>query len=187
MYGDDPRVTVTPSAAQTAASEGDTVFLTLPGAAPPAVPPKESTVESQPVPEPPKAELPEAFKADSSIYLQGVIGTWKKSDAEALLGSPLKSRPAYDEKKKVNGQIFEWSDPSGRYRELELDFEATTGTLRTVFAYPNQMTWDDCRKLWGSDVSTTHTKDGRSFYSYLNRNLDVLVDRGGKVISLGLY
>ena len=28
---------------------------------------------------------------------------------------------------------------------------------------------------------------GRHFYSYLNRRLDVLVDNAGKVISLGLY
>jgi len=56
-----------------------------------------------------------------------------------------------------------------------------------VFAYPNQMTWDDCRKLWGGNVNTTRTKNGRTFYSYLNRKLDVLVDHGGKVISLGLY
>ena len=29
--------------------------------------------------------------------------------------------------------------------------------------------------------------DGRTFYSYMNRHLDVLVDPSGKVVSLGLY
>lgn len=164
----------------------DTVVLTLPGPATPAAEPKEAKAE-QPAPAQPKPELPEAFKEDSSVYLQRVIGIWKKRDAQALLGAPTRNRPAYDENKKINGQIFAWADPSGRYRELELDFDTDSGSLRTVFAYPNEMTWDDCRKLWGGSVNTTHTKNGRTFYSYLNRKLDVLVDHGGKVISLGLY
>jgi hypothetical protein len=163
----------------------DTVILTLPGPAALPVLPKESKAAA-PAPATPKADLPEAFKSDSSAYLQHVIGAWKKQDAEALLGAPIRNRQAYDENKQVNGQIFAWADPSGRYRELELDFD-DSGSLRTVFAYPNEMTWNDCRKLWGANVNATRTKNGRTFYSYLNRNLDVLVDHGGKVISLGLY
>jgi hypothetical protein len=141
----------------------------------------------EPAPPQPKIDLPEPFKEDSSAYLQRVIGIWKRRDAEALLGAPSRSRPAFDENKKPNGQIFAWADPSSRYREIELDFDSDSGSLRTVFAYPGQMTWDDCRKLWGGSVNATHTKNGRTFYSYLNRKLDVLVDHGGKVISLGLY
>ena len=179
LYADEPGTT------QSRASSADTVILTLPGA--PAAAPKEPVADPQPAPAPPKADLPEAFKEDSSAYLQRVIGIWKKRDAEALLGEPARSRPAYDESKKANGQIFAWLDPSGRYRELELDFDSDSGSLRTVFAYPNEMTWDDCRKRWGGNVNTTRTKNGRTFYSYLNRKLDVLVDHGGKVISLGLY
>ena len=33
----------------------------------------------------------------------------------------------------------------------------------------------------------TAANKGRKFYSYLDRHLDVLVDTGGNVISLGLY
>lgn len=183
----DRPVTVTASSPESLAGAEDTVIVTLPGppaGAKPAEPPAEA---APPAPALPKPELPDAFKNDSSVYLQRVIGIWKKRDAEALLGPAAHSRPAYDEKKKVNGQIFAWPDPTGKYRDLELDFEASSGTLRTVFAYPNAMTWDDCRKLWGSNVNTTQAKNGRHFYSYLNRKLDVLVDGGGKVISLGLY
>ncbi|HLK49721.1 MAG TPA: hypothetical protein VKT49_16375 [Bryobacteraceae bacterium] len=169
------------------ADEADTVVLTLPGAPAPQAAPAPPAPEAAPTPPAPKPELPEAFKSDSSAYLQQVIGIWKKRDAEAMLGEPARTRPAYDENKKSNGQILAWPDPTGRYHELELDFESDTGTLRTVFAYPNQMTWDDCRKIWGANVNTTRTRNGRVFYSYLNRKLDVLVDRGGKVISLGLY
>lgn len=199
LYAAEDSVTVTGSASQAATPAGDTVVLTLPGGPAPTAPasapdspaPAPSATpkppEAQPAPAPPKPELPEAFKNNASAYLQHGIGVWKKTDAEALLGPPLRSRLVYDENKKVNGQIFAWHDPTGRYRELELDFEAISGNLRTVFFYPNQMTWDDCRKLWGANVNTTHAKNGRTFYSYLNRNLDVLVDSGGKVISLGLY
>jgi hypothetical protein len=166
------------------ADEADTVILTLPGPAPQEAAPQPAVPEPA---KPPAPELPEAFKSDSSVYLQRVIGIWKKRDAEALLGDPARTRPAYDEARKANGQILAWADPTGRYKELELDFDSDSGSLRTVFAYPNQMTWDDCRKIWGGNVNTTRTKNGRTFYSYLNRKLDVLVDHGGKVISLGLY
>jgi len=183
----DGPVTVTASATDSLPPVNDTVIVTLPGPPAPTQPAESPAVAAPPAPALPKPELPEAFKSDSSVYLQRVIGIWKARDAEALLGPAAHSRPAYDEKKKVNGQILAWTDPTGKYRELELDFEADSGTLRTVFAYPNEMTWDDCRKLWGANVNTTHTRNGRSFYSYLNRKLDVLVDGGGKVISLGLY
>jgi hypothetical protein len=49
------------------------------------------------------------------------------------------------------------------------------------------MTWEECRGLWGANVLARKANQGRTFYSYLNRRLDVLVDRTGKVISLGLY
>jgi hypothetical protein len=49
------------------------------------------------------------------------------------------------------------------------------------------MTWQECRKLWGSRVSSTDADKGRTFYSYLDRRLDVLVDQTGKVINFGLY
>jgi hypothetical protein len=86
-----------------------------------------------------------------------------------------------------NGDIFAFSDASSRYRELELDFDRETGTLRSVFAYPWKMTWQECRKLWGTRVSATDADKGRKFYSYLDRRLDVLVDQTGKVINFGLY
>jgi hypothetical protein len=45
----------------------------------------------------------------------------------------------------------------------------------------------ECRRQWGANVSAAEANKGRRFYSYMNRRLDVLVDQGGKVISLGLY
>ena len=47
--------------------------------------------------------------------------------------------------------------------------------------------WTDCRRVWGANVTATTAAKGRKFYSYLNRRMDILVDTGGKVISVGLY
>ena len=65
--------------------------------------------------------------------------------------------------------------------------QADTGLLRTVFVYPWTMTWKDCLHQWGARVNSTEVSQGRVFYSYLGRKLDVLVDSAGKVISFGLY
>ena len=178
-YAADGTPSVTGSPVFRSNSSRDTLVLTLPG------PPKRA-VEPAPVPERPKADLPDGYKTDSSLYLQGLIGKWKKSDADGLMGAPARERNALDNK-SVTGHIYAYPDPSGRYKEIELDFDSDSGLLRTVFAYPKEMTWQDCRKLWGDNVNSTRAKNGRMFYSYLNRKLDVLVDHGGKVISLGLY
>ena len=134
----------------------------------------------------PKRFLPADFSADSGLFCQKRIGEWTQPDAYNLLGEPTRERPSLSEGAE-NGRIYAFNDPTGHYRELELDFEADTGLLRTVFVYPWRMTWADCRRLWGARVNTTTTEKGRSFHSYLNRRLDVLVDPDGKVISLGLY
>ena len=145
--------------------------------------------ETQPADIPPVARpfLPSDFQKDSALYCQRRIGEWTQPDAYNLLGDPLRERPAFDENRSVNGRIYAFADPTGRYREFELDFAGDTGTLRTVFVYPWSMTWTDCRKLWGANVTATGAQKGRTFYSYMNRHLDVLVDSAGKVVSLGLY
>jgi len=125
--------------------------------------------------------------SDPAAYCQRQIGRWKDADARKLLGEPKRRRPAYDEKKAVNGAIYAFEDPTGKYKELELDFDSKTGRLRTVFLYPPKLTWQECRRQWTGPVSTADAAQGRKFYSYTNRRLDVLVDPAGKVISLGWY
>jgi hypothetical protein len=134
-----------------------------------------------------KVFYPPAFEQNSALFCQKMIGEWTSDDARFLLGQPLRQRPAYGDNQSVNGQIYAFPDPTGRYRELELDFESGSGLLRTVFVYPQNMTWQDCRRQWGGEVSATEANKGRKFYSYVDRRLDVLVDSSGKVISLGLY
>lgn len=135
----------------------------------------------------PRPAYPAEFERDSAVYCQRLIGQWTIEDAAMLLGSADGSRPAFDDRRKENGTIFAFTDPTGHYRQIELDFDAGNGTLRTVFGYPWNLTWQECRRLWGVNVSAAEANKGRKFYSYLNRRLDVLVDKSGKVISLGLY
>jgi hypothetical protein len=104
-----------------------------------------------------------------------------------LLGEATRQRLALGEDQLETGLILAFADPTGRYKELELDFVNDTGALRGVFAYPWKMTWQECRRLWGARITARKANQGRTFYSYLNRRLDVLVDPNGEVISLGLY
>jgi hypothetical protein len=135
----------------------------------------------------PKPVLPAELERDSALFCQRRISEWSQPDAYNLFGDPLRDRPAFDDERKPNGTIYAYADPTGRYRELELDFDGETGVLRSVFVYPWKMSWQDCRRLWGAKVTSADATKGRTFYSYLNRRLDVLVDSGGRVISLGLY
>lgn len=127
------------------------------------------------------------IKPELAAFCQNQIGHWKEPDARKLLGEPKRHRAAYDEHKAVNGTIYAFNDPTGKYKELELDFDLQSGSLRTVFVYPPRLTWQECRRLWNGPVAAADAAQGRKFYSYTNRRLDVLVDPAGKVISLGWY
>jgi hypothetical protein len=132
-------------------------------------------------------KYPAEFVRDSVAYLENLLGQWQQRDAAALLGAPLRQRASADDEGKPNGPIYAFSDPLHRYREFELDFEGDSGKLRTVFVYPLKMSWQECRRVYGSGVSKADAGSGRTFYSYLKRRLDVLVDPKGNVISLGIY
>ena len=196
---------------------GDTVLVLLPGPAPaPAPPPKvverPATVAAAPpaAPEASREKTPEAamgeaesgprpyyrrtervypdgFEQDTLKYFQDRIGKATSDDIAEVLGKATRQRAAFGEDQKENGTIFAFSDPTGKYKEYELDFDSNTGMLRTVFAYPLRMTWLDCRKQFGAKVTATDASKGRKFYSYADRRLDVLVGPDGKVVSLGLY
>ena len=127
------------------------------------------------------------MQAESGLYLQTQIGKWRQADARSVLGVPTSERDAFDEDHKANGRVLAFADPTGRYQQLELDFDATSGHLRSVFAYPANLTWTQCHRLWAGKVNASLAKKGRKFYSYVDRKLDVLVDPAGKVISLGWY
>jgi hypothetical protein len=178
---------------------GDNVVLTLPGltSAGAATSGSQSATEvhlAPPPPDPdrpvlrrPKREYPPEFERDSADYLNQQIGIWEQVDAQGLLGEPLSQRPSLADDQTVNGRIVAFTDPTGRFKQFELDFDSETGQLRTLFVYPQDMTWQECRHEFGMNVRSTQANKGRIFYSYLDRRLDVLVDATGKVISLGMY
>jgi hypothetical protein len=138
-------------------------------------------------PKPAAAPETGSMEREVAFFCQKQIGQWKETDARKTLGAPLRTRVALDENKVANGKIYAFRDPTGRYRELELDFDGPTGALRTVFGYPPQLTWPEAHHRWSGEVTSADAQQGRKFYSYANRRMDVLVDSQGKVISLGLY
>src|SRR3954451_12821946 len=126
------------------AEPSDSTIVTLPGASTPL-----PSLTPPPLPEPddpddhrpllrraPKPVLPAEFERDSAIFTQKLIGLWSEPDAYNLFGEPLRQRVLLDETDNESGRIYAFSDPTGRYRELELDFAKDTGLLRTVIAYP---------------------------------------------------
>lgn len=135
----------------------------------------------------PKIAYPAEFQTESAMFLQHQLGLWNDTDARKFLGDPIRKRASYNKDDAVDGYIYAFSDPTRKYKEFELNFDGQTGKLRSVFVYPWKLTWQDCRRIWGDNVSSTEATRGRMFYSYLNRHLDVLVDRNGAVINLGLY
>ena len=151
----------------------------------PPLPPLTAPAATATVPSKPSPRL--EIGNEVAAYCQKQIGHWKEGDARKLLGEPKRHRPAYDEKRAVNGTIYAFDDPTSKYKELELDFDQKSGTLRTVFVYPPRLTWQQCRRVWSGPVAAADAAQGRKFYSYTNRRLDVLVDQTGKVISLGWY
>src|SRR5262249_40310852 len=137
-------------------------------------------------PAPPKPIFPPDFERDSAAYCQQRIGEWAEPDVYNLFGKALRRRVAGGEGEEA-GPSFAFAGPTGKYREIELDFAAETGLLRSVFVYPWQMMWSEAQRLYGTNVSAAQANKGRTFYSYLNRRLDVLVEADGKIVSLGLY
>jgi len=166
-------------------SEPGTSVVVLPGprpvSRPVSAPRKAVAAEAKP------ASAPQAQGQDSAIYFPKLIGTWRLADARRVLGQPVRQRPSRDTDQSVDGQIYAFPDPTRRYKQVELEFDQGDGRLGAVFMYPAQMTWQECRRLWGMNANAMDAGKGRTFYSYSSRNLDVLVDPEGKVISLGLY
>src|ERR1017187_8203988 len=108
-----------------------------------------------------KPPPPLEIASEVAAYCKKQIGHWKETDAAKLLGEPHRHRPAYDENMTVNGTIYAFPDPTNKYKELELDFDLHSGTLRTVFVYPPRLTWDECRRLWHGPVAAADAAPGR--------------------------
>lgn len=136
---------------------------------------------------PDKPLVPDAMKKSSFEYLESKLRTWTEEEAKKELGEPVRHRFSYDQKGAVAGSIYAYPDPTQGVREFELNFDPATKKLAGIYAYPWHLTWEECKRLWGSDVTTIRNQDGTHFYSYRNRRLMVLADKHGNVVSLGVY
>lgn len=136
---------------------------------------------------PDKPLLSDEMKKSSFLYLESKLRFWTEEDAKRELGEPVRHRFGYDQRGAIAGNIYAYPDPTQAVRELELNFDPVTKKLAGVYAYPWTMTWEQCKQLWGDNVITTKNRDGTRFYSYKTRRLNVLVDKSGRVISLGVY
>jgi S1-C subfamily serine protease len=141
--------------------------------------------------EPTVAVLPqpsEDMKKGSFVYVGGKIGRWTDKDAARELGPAVRHRPGYDNQNRVViSDIFAYADPTRAVREFELSFDNKTSVLTNVFGYPWDMTWDQCKQLWGTNARTVRNPDGTHFHLYRDRHLNVLTNKDDKVISLGVY
>jgi S1-C subfamily serine protease len=156
----------------------------------------------EPEPEPEKASTPATATAASPTsavldpvkreiadvgivsFLERKLGTWREDDARTLLGDPHGHRLGVGD---PIPDIYAYDDPTKAFKQIELLFNAKTHKLNNVFVYPWNMTWDQCKNLWGNDVRTTRNANGTRYYAYKHRNLGVLTNSSGGVISIGVF
>jgi len=142
----------------------------------------DAAVATSGVPTVPK--IPEDMKASSLVYLEKKLHIWSVQDAKDELGDSISYREGPP---SSPADIFTFNDPTKQFRVLELSFSKVDMKLIGIFAYPWNATWDQCKQLWGDNVRTMKNADGTKFHLYKDRHLNVLVDKRGTVLSVGLY
>ena len=185
------KTTVVAPAAKVATPPAKPVEVTVPRQPLPLSGPPPVTAAAQAVPVAPAlpAKPSPRLEIGNEVagYCQKQIGRWKESDARKLLGEPKRHRPAYDENRAVNGTIYAFNDPTSKYKELELDFDLKSGTLRTVFVYPPRLTWQQCRRVWSGPVVRCRRRPGPQVLFVHQPSPGRAGRPAGKVISLGWY
>jgi hypothetical protein len=134
-----------------------------------------------------KAAISEEMKKSSYWYVESKLNVWTKKEADAELGEPVRQRHAFDQKQNIIGEIYAYNDPTKLLREMELNFDSKTGKIVAIYGYPWDMTWTQCKALWGDKVTTSKNSDGTRFHNYKDRNLHVLIGKDERVINLGSW
>ena len=117
-------------------------------------------------------------------YLEHQFGVWTLEDSKALLGDPHGHRFGVGD---PIPEIWAYDDPTKFARQIELVFDGRTKKLHDFFLYPINVTWTDCKKLWGNNVRMQKNANGTRSYMYKDRHLNVLVSSNDTVISFGVY
>jgi len=117
-------------------------------------------------------------------YLEHQFGLWTLEDSKVLLGDPHGHRFGAGD---PIPEIWAYDDPTKFARQIELVFDGRTKKLHDFYIYPINVTWNDCKTLWGNNVRTQKNADGTRFHLYKDRHLNVLVSPNDTVISFGVY
>ncbi len=117
-------------------------------------------------------------------YLEHQFGIWTLENSKLVLGEPHGHRFGSGD---PIPEIWAFDDPTKYAQKIELLFDGKTKTLHDIYLYPINVTWNDCKKLWGSDAREKKNANGTRFYFYKNRHLNVLVSSNDTVISVGVY
>ena len=128
--------------------------------------------------------LDEMKKLGIGVFLERRFGVWTLDDAKAVLGEPHGHRFGAGD---PIPEIWAFDDPTKVARQVELLFDAKTKMFHDFYAYPVNMTWEDCKKIWGDNVKAQKGQNGNKFYMYKNRHMNVLVAPNGTVLSVGVY
>jgi len=130
------------------------------------------------------ASIPDEMKKSSLTYVEGKLHIWTVGDAIKELGQYISYREGTD---RFPSNIFGFEDPTKGFRQIELSFSKRDLKLENIYVYPWNLTWDQCKGLWGSNVKTIKNPNGTKFYMYKDRRLNVLVNNHGEVASIGIY
>lgn len=143
------------------------------------------TTESAPGMSKSSKELPKAVgELGIGIYLERQMDIWTSEDAYNVLGAPHSHRLGVGNPKP---DVWVYDDPSRTYRQIELSFDGNTKKLHDIFLFPWNATWEDAKKLWGSDVNVKKYSDGTRVYMYKHRNLNVFTTASGSIVNISIY
>jgi hypothetical protein len=133
--------------------------------------------------------VPEEMRQSVGAFLASRLHVWSEQDARIVMGEPFAHRYSYDEARNVTGDIYSFQDPTENAEHIELGFDSQTSRLTNVYLYPlaATITWEECKKMWGTEITVKMNPDGSRFHMYKDRHLNVLLDKNNSVVSLGLY
>lgn len=133
--------------------------------------------------------VPPAMKENVPLFLRSKLGIWTQDDAAKVIGAPTRHRYGYNTKNPtvIENIIYAYSDPTQFAREIELSFDAKTSRLINIFMYPWHLNVDQVKQIFGKEYKINKLPDGRRFFMYSQKQVNVLIEADGSVTSIGYY
>src|SRR5579862_9270336 len=127
------------------------------------------------------AEQEQMVKVRIAAYLQSKLYQWTVGDARQVMGEPLAHEYVYDDSHNMTNEIYAFKDPTLVMHHVALSFDSKTSFMREFSMYPFGMTWNDCQRQFGKDVTILPSANGMKTYSYKNMHLNVRLDNSDRV------